>query len=315
VPPSGRPTAELRTQYEAIRPALAPQLAAFAAHLAALIAEADLKPVLPIDVRLKSWSSIEEKLTRVPMNLRSINDLDDLLGARVIFLYGEDLRDAAQLVERKLEISKEHLVARHLGADKFGYNSLHYVIQWGAGGQTGRIELQLRTLAQHIWATASHDLQYKRENTLPLGLRRAMNRVSAVLEIVDDELNRLRYQHRDYNESGFSIEDLEAEELSVINLQLTVDSLLPDREVSPNHEYVAVLGELLYQGVRTRAKLREVIFRHRTAAFEIEKTVMNDAVTHGRRPWPFTHVELLRAILISAYGDKYRMIRSSDHDE
>jgi hypothetical protein len=139
--------------------------------------------------------------------------------------------------------------------------------------------------------------------------------VSAVLEIVDDELNRLRYQHRDYNESGFSIEDLEAEELSVINLQLTVDSLLPDREVSPNHEYVAVLGELLYQGVRTRAKLREVIFRHRTAAFEIEKTVMNDAVTHGRRPWPFTHVELLRAILISAYGDKYRMIRSSDHDE
>jgi ppGpp synthetase/RelA/SpoT-type nucleotidyltranferase len=59
-------------------------------------------------------------------------------------------------------------------------------------------ELQLRTLAQHIWAVASHKLQYKREASVPVPIRRSINRVSALLEMVDLEFDRVLLEREQY---------------------------------------------------------------------------------------------------------------------
>ena len=54
-----------------------------------------------------------------------------------------------------------------------------------------RAELQIRTLAQQLWAAASHKLQYKRESSVPYPIRRSIHRVAALLETVDLELERV----------------------------------------------------------------------------------------------------------------------------
>jgi putative GTP pyrophosphokinase len=61
-----------------------------------------------------------------------------------------------------------------LAEDQFGYASIHFAVElpasWlrvpsraGLGGL--RAEIQVRTTAQHIWAAASHKLQYKHEES------------------------------------------------------------------------------------------------------------------------------------------------------
>lgn len=54
-----------------------------------------------------------------------------------------------------------------------------------------KAEVQVRTVTQHVWAAASHVLQYKQEASVPLPVRRSIYRVSALLETVDLEFERV----------------------------------------------------------------------------------------------------------------------------
>ena len=90
---------------------------------------------------------------------------------------------------------------------QFGYQSWHYVIafpeKWLSVPSLCdfrglRAELQLRTIAQHLWAAASHKLQYKAESSVPLPIRRSIHRVSALLETVDLEFDRVLQEREDY---------------------------------------------------------------------------------------------------------------------
>jgi putative GTP pyrophosphokinase len=63
--------------------------------------------------------------------------------------------------------------------------------EW-SGLATLRAELQVRTVLQHAWAAVSHKLQYKREDDIPVQLRRKLFRLSALFELADDEFISLR---------------------------------------------------------------------------------------------------------------------------
>ncbi|WP_420266646.1 hypothetical protein [Candidatus Magnetominusculus dajiuhuensis] len=53
------------------------------------------------------------------------------------------------------------------------------------------VEIQVRTLAQHLWAAASHYLNYKERKDVASPFLRPMGRISALLDMVDDEYDRL----------------------------------------------------------------------------------------------------------------------------
>ncbi len=144
--------------------------------------------------RVKSLASIEEKIERKGLTLQSVTALDDLIGVRAILLFRKDLKIADKLISKTFHVLHKEDTATRLADDSFGYQSQHYVVQlpksWSkipSFSELGtiRVELQVRTLAQHIWAAASHKLQYKKENSVPPPLRRAISRVSALLETVD----------------------------------------------------------------------------------------------------------------------------------
>lgn len=49
---------------------------------------------VPIESRVKTWQSIEERLGRKPIELAKILELDDLVGLRIILLFRRDLDEA-----------------------------------------------------------------------------------------------------------------------------------------------------------------------------------------------------------------------------
>lgn len=159
----GREYQDFSSKAERLRIAISDQLMA-------LISENSLTLGVPIESRLKTWSSVAEKLERKQLKLQSIRELPDLVGVRVILLFSSDVGKAVGLIEQVFEVvSREDTVTR-LGDSQFGYQSQHFIVRlpesWlgvptlsGLGQLT--VELQIRTLAQHIWAAASHKLQYK----------------------------------------------------------------------------------------------------------------------------------------------------------
>jgi putative GTP pyrophosphokinase len=94
------------------------------------------------------------------------------------------------------DIIKQENTTRKLREDQFGYSSMHYVVRFPkdwlvvpAMALFGEMkaEIQVRTIAQHLWADASHILQYKNEENIPEPIKRSIHRVSAILETVDLE--------------------------------------------------------------------------------------------------------------------------------
>ena len=85
--------------------------------------------------------------------------------------------DVCKWVEDEFEIDRANSGDKLdlLGADKFGYRSVHYVIEMRPGTPAGippelvgmKAELQIRTIAQHAWSDVGHDLIYKAECDVP----------------------------------------------------------------------------------------------------------------------------------------------------
>ena len=70
-----------------------------------------------------------------------------------------------------------------------------------------RIEIQIRTISEHIWAETSHVLFYKKEENIPNAISRDFHRLSALLEIIDENLqnikNRVQRHFQDVQENDY----------------------------------------------------------------------------------------------------------------
>lgn len=53
-----------------------------------------------------------------------------------------------------------------------------------------QFELQIRTIIQDAWSVLDHKIKYKK--SIPLSLKRRINRLSALFEIADDEFLRIK---------------------------------------------------------------------------------------------------------------------------
>ena len=190
----------LRSEYESRFPVASRFAEACVKQLITLIEETSIALGVPIESRLKTWNSIAEKIERKQMELVAIQDLDDFVGLRLILLFQRDLEEIHSLLNQNFNIIRFENTFGRLEETQFGYQSVHYIVtmpeQWlgvptMSDFQGYRAEIQVRTLAQHIWAAASHKLQYKQEKNVPPPLRRSIHRVSAILETVDLEFERL----------------------------------------------------------------------------------------------------------------------------
>lgn len=153
--------------------------------------------VTAIECRVKTEQSLAGKLERKGAKYKTIYDVTDLVGVRVITFYTDEVDKVAAIAKRIFDIDwQESVDKRRLHQlDSFGYNSLHYICRLKEQNpELGnlRFELQMRTALQHVWSTIEHDTGYKGEVKLPKEYRRQFSRLAGMLELVDDEFSRLR---------------------------------------------------------------------------------------------------------------------------
>lgn len=157
-----------------------------------------------IESRTKDLDSFKEKISRVSKKyLHPLKDITDLSGIRIIVYYEEDLNKISELIGKEFEVDWNNSIDKRkiLKPEEFGYQSIHYVVtlsksrrsllEWHQLSDL-RAEIQVRTVLQHAWAAISHKLQYKREEDVPQELRRRLFRLSALLELADEEFMGLR---------------------------------------------------------------------------------------------------------------------------
>jgi ppGpp synthetase/RelA/SpoT-type nucleotidyltranferase len=151
--------------------------------------------------RLKKFDSIQEKHNSKRFEIQqTITELNDLVGLRIVLLFPEYKEKVTNLLLQEFKLVGEYKKETPI-VDKFGYSSTHLILEvkdeWLQTldfkyHQNKKIEVQIRTLSEHIWAEISHSLSYKREENIPKAIQRDLYRLSALLEVVDDKLQSIK---------------------------------------------------------------------------------------------------------------------------
>lgn len=292
-------------------------------QLTELLERGQISLGVPMESRVKTWISIAEKIQRKQLLIPSIQALDDLVGIRLILLFRSDLAAAEKLITDTFDVLSSEDTAKRLGEAQFGYQSQHHVVRlpkpWleiPSMADLGelKVEIQVRTLAQHIWAAASHKLQYKHEESVPPPLRRTINRASALLEIVDLEFDRVLNEREKYRTVGIP-EEGEAEPLNVDNLASVLNETFPPaNRHDGNEDYEVLLSDLKKLSVKTVADLRALLKKHYEAAMEDERNALaqrlrkkrNSGTTNQRTEAGvvLTYLGLTRSALYSEFGKR-----------
>jgi putative GTP pyrophosphokinase len=151
--------------------------------------------------RAKTIDSLVKKL--LTKRGHTFDTLPDRVGVRVIIRYRADADKVIQRARTLFDSDEPENKQHKLGTDRVGYLSVHLdhvrlrqndgsVSLYPPG--TFWAELQVRTLAQHLWSEMSHDTVYKNDEMvarLPPDVQRRVSLMAGQIEVADREFDRL----------------------------------------------------------------------------------------------------------------------------
>ncbi len=222
----------------------------------------NIKLGFPIQHRVKTLDSIKEKHESKRYTIKkSIQELQDLVGFRIILLFRRDVAEVIKLIEENFEILTRYDSIDKLPHNQFGYSSMHINVkikqEWCSvptfrGLDDYKAEIQIRTLSQHNWAETSNYFQYKNEDNVPKQILRTIGRVSALLETVDLELERTLDERETYiNNINIQIDEV----LNVENMKAVFSQLLPSKIEQDYANYSTLSKVLKYFNISTVSEL------------------------------------------------------------
>ena len=174
--------------------------------------------VTVMEYRVKAENSLAGKLELKGAKYRSIDDVTDIVGMRIVTFYSADVDKVAAIVNELFVVDWNHSVDKRKlhRLDSFGYNSLHYICRLRQSVGTDEeppqlyelpFEIQMRTALQHVWSTLDHDTAYKDGGVkIPNEYKRQFNRLAGMLELIDEEFSRLRNVLTDYRRQMLALE-------------------------------------------------------------------------------------------------------------
>ncbi len=158
----------------------------------------DRNPINSIKTRLKSYSSIKEKLQRegilaTPELIEK--NLNDIAGIRVICSFLDDVYAVADALLKQDDIT---LIAKKdyiKNPKPNGYRSLHLIIEVPIFLQHEKhmvkVEIQLRTIAQDFWASLEHQMRYKKNFNFTDSMANELLECATISATLDERMEKL----------------------------------------------------------------------------------------------------------------------------
>ncbi|WP_418060296.1 GTP pyrophosphokinase [Pimelobacter simplex] len=186
---------------------------------------ASRNPIATTEFRIKKPGSVVDKVSGNPgryphgLSSQSLDEMWDILGARIVVYFPSDLARVHELVQaqRNLKVCGSPTAyypgnrITELGLDdgslevalkESGYRSIHYNLEYqDESGGNVRLELQVRTLVDHVWAVVSHFLAYKPDAKVPTEIHQQFELLASHLGVVDKHFDLLHRQVEDLSRS------------------------------------------------------------------------------------------------------------------
>lgn len=280
---------------------------------------------LSINHRIKDLSSFLEKIERKKYD-KPFEEIEDICGIRIICYYQSDIEKIQQLIKKEFEIVENQDKIQLLGANEFGYRSMHFIAKiksdWSSapnyrGLADLKAEIQIRTILMHSWAEIEHKLSYKSETHIPKDLRRKFSRISAKLEETDEqfeeiknsiEANKLKLLEEVNRTNSFDTET----DLNLDNLQAFMDFAFPDRD-----KQISETSELLDEMIIFNISFKDLIkafskYKDNLIVIEKEENDFMELKVNSRFKWSQTGAIRALFLLIS---DNYFESKSTPVDK
>ena len=158
-------------------------------------------PITAISSRLKSSSSIMEKLARKGLDFTVDNveaTLYDVAGIRVVCSYVDDIYVLAHALAKQDDITiiKEKDYIKHPKAN--GYRSYHMIVSvpvfFSDETKEMAVEVQIRNIAMDFWASLEHQLKYKQEVPNQQEIVSQLTDCAERIAEIDRQMYRVRQQ-------------------------------------------------------------------------------------------------------------------------
>ena len=173
----------------------------------------DRNPINSIKSRLKSFSSIREKLQRegimaTPDQIEK--NLNDIAGVRVICSFLDDVYDIAEALLKQDDIRIIRVKDYIKDPKPNGYRSLHLIIEIPIFLQHEKhmvkVEIQLRTIAQDFWASLEHQMRYKKNFEFTEDMGKELLECATMSASLDERMEKINktvngYKWNDKNDN------------------------------------------------------------------------------------------------------------------
>lgn len=262
-------------------------------------------PPHSITCRLKSRESLCEKLATKGYRYQQLQDVSDIAGVRIVTYFADHVDRIAEIIEHEFLIDKVNSIDKRsvLDPDRFGYLSLHYVVQLSPNRAQLpefrtfdglKAEVQIRSILQHAWAEIEHDLGYKTAVEIPREIRRRFFRLAGLLEVADTEFAEIRDSLAKYGERvaiamGQDPESVDIDKLSLIEFYRTSSiARRLDETISQNtfprltakFDCFDVIAKLKFLGVRNVSALEELLIKHESRIYQLGYKLLARARVH-----------------------------------
>lgn len=227
---------DIEDKYAVRKPKFDGLMTALKFSLSHIIVKKDIS-LFELDGRVKTLDSIRNKMLRKSY-IDPFDDIEDICGLRIVCYYTSDMDAVAELIKEEFHVLEESDKQKEAEDDRFGYLSRHYIVKLKNEWLTAplytdyeglKFEIQLRTMLMHTWAAISHKLLYKKESDAPREVKRRLNRLSALIELADEQFNAIRQIKNEYVAKFESDEGDKNTPLNSDGLILLVNKYSPGR--------------------------------------------------------------------------------------
>ena len=158
----------------------------------------DRNPIENVSSRIKSQKSIIDKMHKkgLPLTFHAMtHNLYDIAVVRVTCPFIQDVYQVTRMLLSQRDIQLVQMKDYIKTPKENGYRSLHLVVlvevPFSSRVESVPVEIQLRTIAMNCWASAEHQMRYKKDYALTEEMHQQLKECADLMAEADRKMQQL----------------------------------------------------------------------------------------------------------------------------